>query len=304
MLNDDQAESLVQQLETNPNYRVLRKLVPRTAFAQPDGRALLKGVVVDTETTGFDQNADKIIEIGIVVFEYDPATGQAYRVLETYGCLEDPGIPITQEITEITGISNGMVTGKRIDDARVTQLVKDASLVVAHNAKFDRPFLEQRFPVFEQLPWGCSFAQVDWTGEGLGARKLDYIAFQFGFFFDAHRAEMDCLALLQILQQTLPKAKTIVLKSLLDRLPQTDWTVYAVNSPFETKDQLKSRMYQWDAAKKTWYRTVTGTDEITNEVTWLKEAIYKGRSVTLDFEVKDALLRYSKRPGKKTSKVI
>ena len=303
MLTVEQAESLAQQLEANPNFRVLRKLTPQSAFAKPDGRLLAKGVIVDTETTGF-QDTDKIIEIGLVVFEYDPETGQAYRVLDSYGCLEDPGMPITAEITEITGITNEMVAGQRIDDERVTALVKDASLVIAHNSKFDRPFLEQRFPIFENLPWGCSFAQVDWIGEGLGARKLDYIAFQFGFFFDAHRAEADCMALLNILQQNLPKSGGKVMKSLLDQLPQKDWTVYALNSAFETKDLLKGRAYQWDAARKTWHRTLTGTDAITAEVSWLKETIYNGRNVKLEFEVRDALLRFSKRPGKKVVKEV
>lgn len=175
-LSDNDAEALAQRLEVHPNYRVLCRLAPRTAFAEPDGRPLARGVVVDAETTGFNQDADRIIEIGIVVFDFDLATGQAYRVLDTYGCLEDPGMPITPEITEITGITNEMVAGQRIDDARVAALVEGASLVIAHNAKFDRPFLEGRFPVLEGLPWGCSFAQVDWVGEGLGARKLDYIA--------------------------------------------------------------------------------------------------------------------------------
>lgn len=303
MLTDKQAESLAQQLEANPNYRVLRKLAPQSAFAEPDGRPLAKGVIVDTETTGLNQDADKIMEIGLVVFEYDPETGQAYRVLESFGALEDPGIPITPEITEITGITNEMVAGQRIDDARVAELVSGASIVIAHNSKFDRPFLEQRFPVFEELPWGCSFAQVDWNGEGLGARKLDYIAFQFGFFFDAHRAETDCQALLTILQQELPKSKVKVLKSMLDQLPQKDWTVYPV-SDYSSKDLLKVRSYYWDAVRKVWHRTLTGTEAITGEVAWLKESIYGGRNVKLEFEVRDALLRYSKRPGKKIVKEV
>ena len=304
MLTDEQAESLAQQLEANPNYRVQRKLAPQSAFAESDGRPLARGVIVDTETTGLNQDTDKIMEIGLVVFEYDPETGQAYRVLESFGALEYPGIPITPETTEITGITNEMVAGQRIDDVRVAELVSGASIVIAHNSKFDRPFLEQRFPLFEELPWGCSFAQVDWDGEGLGARKLDYIAFQFGFFFDAHRAETDCQALLTILQKELPKSKVKVLKSLLDQLPQKDWTVYALNSAFDTKDLLKARSYYWDAGRKTWHRTLTGTEAITGEVAWLKESIYGGRSVKLEFEVRDALLRYSKRPGKKVVKEI
>ena len=177
-------------------------------------------------------------------------------------------------------------------NARVAELVSGASIVIAHNSTFDRPLLEQRFPVFEALPWGCSFAQVGWDGEGLGARQLDYVAFQFGFFFEAHRAESDCQALLTILQQELPKSKVIVLKSMLEQLPQKDWTVYPV-SDYSSKDLLKSRSYYWDAARKVWHRTVTGTEAITGEVAWLKEAIYGGRNVKLEFEVRDALSRYS-----------
>ena len=302
-MTDEQADSLVMQLQSHPDYRVLRRLAPRAAFAEPDGRSLVKGVIVDTETTGLSQDADRIMEIGLVVFEYDPETGQAYRVLDSYGALEDPGVPISSEITEITGITNEMVAGKRINDTKVAELVSGASIVIAHNAKFDRPFLEQRFPVFEKMPWGCSFAQVDWDGEGLGARKLDYIAFHFGFFFDAHRAKTDCQALLEILQQALPKSKVKVLKSMLEQLPQRDWTVYPV-SDYSSKDLLKARSYYWDAARKVWHRTLTGTEAITEEVAWLKESIYGGRAVKLEFEVRDALLRYSKRPGKKVVKEV
>lgn len=109
MLTDTDAEVLAQQLSEHPDYRVLRRLAPCSLFAEPDGRPLAKGVIVDTETTGLNQDTDKIIEIGVVVFEYDPTTGQAYRVLGTYGCLEDPGIPILPEITEVTHITNEMV---------------------------------------------------------------------------------------------------------------------------------------------------------------------------------------------------
>lgn len=304
MLSDEQAEVLAQQLEAHPNYRILRRLGPQTSFAEPAGRPLSKGVIVDTETTGINQDVDKIIEIGLVAFEYDSETGQAYRVLDTYGCLEDPGIPIPAEITEITGITNEMVVGQQIDAERVEKLVNGAALVIAHNSKFDRPFLEQRFPLFEALPWGCTFAQVDWSGEGFGARKLDYIAFQFGFFFDAHRAEADCMALLSILQQSLPKSGGKVLKSLLDQLPDKDWTVYALNAAFESKDLLKGRAYQWNASRKVWHRTLTGTEAITAEVAWLKETIYNGRNVKLEFDVRDALLRYSRRSGKTVVKEI
>ena len=304
MLTDEQAESAAQQLEAHPDFRVLRRVPANACFSEADGRPLCKGVIVDTETTGLSHDLDRIIEIGVVVFEYDPKTGKAFRVIESYSALEDPGFPIAPQITEITGITDAMVAGQSIDDARVAALVAGASLVIAHNSRFDRPFLEQRFPVFETLPWGCSFAQVDWAAEGLSARKLDAIAASFGFFFDAHRAVADCMALLHILQQTLPRSKRLVLQALLEQLPLKDWTVYAVNARFETKDTLKARAYRWDTARKTWHRTLTGTAPITSEVAWLKEAIYEGRAVELSFEVRDAHSRYSRRAGKQVLKSI
>ena len=80
--------------------------------------------------------------------------------------------------------------------------------------------------------------------------------------------------------------------------------MYALNSAFETKGLLKGRAYQWDGVRKTWHRTLTGTEAITGEVAWLEDTIYGGRNVKLEFEVRDALLRYSKRPGKKVVKEI
>lgn len=304
MPDNEHAERLAKELEQHEDYRVLRRLKPVKIFADSTGRPVAKGVVVDTETTGLSDERDKIIEIGLVVFEYNPETGEPYRVVESYGALEDPGVSITPEITDITGITNEMVVGKRINDEKVNQLVKGASVVIAHNARFDRGFLERRLPVFESLPWGCSFAHIDWDGEGLSSRKLDYIAYQMGFFFGAHRAEADCLALLEILRRPLPKTGKVALKSIIDFLPQKDWTVFALKSPFETKDTLKARKYSWDAIRSCWHRTVTGTDAITAETVWLKENIYGGRSVTLEFEVRDALLRFSKRLGKRTNKAI
>jgi DNA polymerase-3 subunit epsilon len=55
--------------------------------------------------------------------------------------LGKPGRPIPPEVTALTGITDAAVRGRRIDDARVAALAASASLVVAHNAAFDRPFL-------------------------------------------------------------------------------------------------------------------------------------------------------------------
>ena len=297
-------EQLAAILSADPDYKVLRRLKPRKELAPAPNRPLAKGIVIDTETTGLDPDTCKIIEIGLVVFEYDSVTGQPIHVIGSYGGLEDPGHPLSEETIEITGITDAMVAGQRIDDDRVIALIANASIVIAHNANFDRPFLENRLPVFASLPWGCSLSDIDWGLEKLGSRKLDYIAFQMGFFFGAHRAEEDCQALLEILARPLPVSGQAGLKPLLDRLPNISYTVFALKSPFATKDALKARQYRWDAEGKVWHRTLAGLDAFNEEIAWLKATVYGGHSARIDVEEREACSRFSRQPAPRNIKVI
>lgn len=294
----------VHLLESSPDFKIIRRITPRNAFAESDGRILSRGVVVDTETTGIDPNRDAIIELGMVLFEFDPGTGIVYNVLGTIDQLEDPGFPIPPEATAVHGITDEMVSGKRIDDSSVERFLEGVSLVVAHNSRFDRVFMEKRLPVFETLPWGCSFAQVDWSEEGIGSAKLEYIAYKYGFFYDAHRADVDCFALLEVLQQPLPKSGELVLKTILNSLGLKSYTIYAIGSPFDTKDTLKARAYRWDADKKCWHITVTGDDALKAEVAWLKSSVYGGKSAKVEIEVQNCMTRFSSRSGNKALREI
>lgn len=291
-------------LESNPDFKVIKRIKPRSAFAENDGAALMRGVVVDTETTGVNPEQDAIIELGMVFFEYDPETGLAYQVTDVFDELEYPNRPIPPESTAVHGITDAMVAGKTINDEAVAQLLDGVSIVIAHNAKFDRVFLEKRLPIFATLPWACTFAQIDWHGEGVGSAKLDYIAYTYGFFYDAHRAEIDCFALLEILQQPLPKSNQLVLKTLLDALHEKSFTIYALKSAFETKDILKGRGYRWNGEKKSWHTTVSGNDAILEEVAWLKAEVYNGRAATVEVEVFNCLTRFSNREGNRAIKAI
>jgi DNA polymerase III subunit epsilon len=63
--------------------------------------------------------------------------------------LNEPANWIPAEITPLTGITNEMVAGKRIDAAVVSIFVTDANIIIAHNANFDRKFAERYWPEFE-----------------------------------------------------------------------------------------------------------------------------------------------------------
>lgn len=289
-------EQAARILAESNDYRLIRRFNSRDSYGNaPEGVKLAKGIILDTETTGRDPNKDKIIELGMILFEYDPVTGQAFRILDTYNALEDPGMPIPPEASSVNGITDDMVAGLRLDDAAIENMVLDADILIAHNSQFDRAFLERRMPVFMNKPWGCSRMQINWEKEGIGSQKLDYIAYRFGFFYEAHRAEADCRALLEMLQQTLPTSQVTGLKSILNEYRKAEISLAAVGAPFDAKDVLKARGYRWDPNEKFWHTRVTD-ETFDAEVDWIRTTIYGGKNFRVSINKVDAFNRFSDRP--------
>lgn len=295
----DDLEALATRLASSPDYRVLRRLDPGYAGGPKiRGGNVRRAAIVDVETTGLDSEADQIIELGVVVFEYGAATGQVGAVVGRYSGLEDPGRPIPPESTAIHHITDEMVSGKRLDDEAIVELLHGVGLVIAHNASFDRAFMEARLPFFEGFHWACSIRDIAWRDRGYGSSALEFLSYRTGFFYDAHRAETDCLALLRVLAGPLGDSGTPALHALLESARQTSYRVAALGSPFDSKDALKARGYRWNSEDKIWVGDVGAADRET-ELAWLKKAVYEGKSVEVEIETLTAKQRYSDREGKK-----
>ena len=137
---------------------------------------------MDVETTGINPESDKIIELGICLFEYDRENGRIYKVLGSWEWFEDPGFLIPPEITNITGITDEMVAGRRIDDRAVNDLLSRVVQVIAHNADFDRRFLEKRLPIFATKHWACSRFDIDWKARASVHRRSNSLPTRWGSF--------------------------------------------------------------------------------------------------------------------------
>jgi DNA polymerase-3 subunit epsilon len=295
---DDSAEleRMAAALEATGGYRILRRLTPRVAQTPPPGVQLRQGLFVDVETTGLDHTRDEIIELAMVPFSYG-LDGEVYAVGAPFASLRQPTKPIGPEITAITGIDDAMVEGHSIDPAEVIAFAAPAALVVAHNAAFDRKFLERFSDTFTTKPWACSMSEVDWAAEGYDGTKLPYLAASAGFFFERHRATHDCMAAIELLARRHPRSGQTGLAQLLARARTPSWRIWAENSPFDLKDQLKARGYRWngDAAggPRAWYIDV---DEAGREaeLAFLKTEIYT-REIDLLVKRLDAYDRFSER---------
>ena len=291
-------EAMARILDSHADYRVLRRLPVVTEFAHQPTGPVTRVIILDTETTGLDASRDRIMELALVCVDVETATGLPTGPVEVYDGLEDPGMPIPAEIQALTGITGEMVRGQRINEERVAAMLGNAGLVLAHNAGFDRPFAEARLAQFAQLPWACSFADLDWKKEGRSSAKLTQLAMELGWFYDAHRAEMDCHALLAVLASPLSSGQT-GLGCLLAACTQTSYRLQATAAPFEAKDLLKGRGYRWDGTARVWHTRLGDEAGLQTECDWLKAEVYAGRAAQVQIEELDAGMRYSSRPGKR-----
>jgi len=293
-----QWDIVAQALEATGDYRIVRKLHQVEQYTEPDGESMQLGLVLDTETTGLDAQVDDVIELGMVLFEYAPATGRVYRIVDAFDELRDPGRHIPAEITALTHITDDMVQGHHIDGVAVEAFASRATLVISHNAAFDRPFVEKTWRVFETRPWACSMSQVQWHDEGVGTQKQELIALCLGFFYEAHRAENDCRALLHILAGTLPLSGRPVLKPLLDHAVVDDAHIWAMGAPFEAKDLLRMRGYRFNngtnGKPKAWHITVMA-GELDAELAFLDGVYGENARSRVRIDTTSPLDRFSSR---------
>ena len=94
--------------------------------------------VLDIETTGYDAERDRIIEVAAAIM-------RGPEIVDRFSTLVDPLIPVPLEITKLTGIDDVMLEGAPCAEKAVADLAAFVGErdIVAHNGAFDRGFIER-----------------------------------------------------------------------------------------------------------------------------------------------------------------
>lgn len=261
------------------------------------------GLYLDTETTGLTDQ-DKIIQLAGIRFRYD---GKGIVSIDRHAMVlfKDPGIPIPPLITSLTGIDDSVVAGKTITEADISNMTRDVSMVVAHHAAFDRPFVERDLPgdIFSNLPWYCSMSQIDWESRVEKGRSLELLMLKRGYTYKAHDAGADVLAGTVLLASPDPHDPNKQIFNEMHRNGSKDsLLLVALNSPFDSKDKLKGSGYSWnaegkDTGEKAWQREInTDEESLSNERKLLQEVYSTTKLRVPAFRI-SALNRFSTRLG-------
>lgn len=287
---DPASEALADQLTKDPEYRVLRALPQPSAAmpddgAPPDGRCI---ALLDVETTSLDAATGKIIEIAIKLVWVDDK-GNLLAHFPIFSWLEDPGHALDPAIAKLTGLSDWQLAGKMIDDEAVGRLLDRADLIIAHNSRFDRQWILQRWPDLWEKPWACSCNEILWQSLGFEGRSQPFLLQQHGWFSSAHRAPDDVWALFWLLIQLRPDAdsedgvgidaRSAAERTHLQRLiaasDRETVRVEAVGAPFSKKDALRARGFSWDAnlLRKVWWREIASEDVEAEQLWFQREGL-------------------------------
>ncbi len=177
-------------------------------------------VVVDLETTGGGPGrGESIIEIGAVKV----ASG---RIADSFQTLVDPGRRLPPFITRLTGIDDEMLAGRPTIATVLPEFADFCgdAVLVAHNARFDRAFLDAAWREVLGRPvtrnFLCTLRLSRRLLPALRKRSLDSLAGHFGIpCVDRHRALGDARMTAEVLfhfLEALPRRGVLRVAEALD----------------------------------------------------------------------------------------
>ena len=259
------------------NARTLHAIELPVRLCDTGDAELRYGLYVDCETTGKDWASNEVIEIALLPFTYT-LDGHIVEVLpdEVQSYRRDPGRPLSAEITSLTGLTDDDVRGQHIDVEAADALIAGSDLLIAHNARFDRPFFERVLPATRTKPWAYSRLEIPWLAVGCPSDALHcLLCFNGVFARDRHRALADCEAGVWLLSQVLPGTERPVLGILRERVLTETQRLWAVGAPMGAKDALRARGYRWmpeirAGIARSWW-TDLSAEMLAPELEWLEE---------------------------------
>lgn len=213
--------------------------------------------IVDTETTGLDWRRHKVIEIAAATALVNEA-GRIVAIPSLGSGPQDPGHPLSPEISQLTGLTDAMLKDKVIDRDRLTSFLSECEAVLAFNAGFDRPFIDALLPDLPAMQWGCVMADIPWRKIGFEPGPQNYCLMQAGRFAGAaHRAKDDVLSLTELADHVCADGESIMAK-VLAAINAPAWRFEATWATYYQRDLLRDRRYRWrsEGQRGVWHKHI------------------------------------------------
>ena len=211
---------------------------------------------IDFETTGLLPEEDRIIEVGAALVEWE--TGNPLMLMSSF---VRPELPIPEEITKITGITDEQVDVYGISEkaafSELHDLMSYADYAMAFNgSRFDQLFYLAACRRLEVEPSGVFWLDASCDvkyPEAIKTRNLRHLASEHSFLNPfAHRAVFDVLTMFRV-------AREYNLDEIITRAHEPIVYLQACVS-FAENQKAKDRSYRWHPPSKVWWKGLKQSD--------------------------------------------
>jgi DNA polymerase III epsilon subunit-like protein len=166
-------------------------------------------IIYDTETTGLVKHPDAPLAKQPRLIEFGAAAIVKGKVKNKFKLLVNPGEPISEEISRITGITNDDLKGApEFIEAWpiILAFIKNAKMMLAHNEPFDHAIIDYELKrAGKTFAWPATFCTIGLYRDqwGRDMKLTELYANVLGKELDQkHRALSDVEALVEIVQKT------------------------------------------------------------------------------------------------------
>ncbi len=241
----NQLDFLNDQIDSNSS----KKSVPY------QNKKIEKILILDTETTGLDENKDEVIEIGCILFDvsFKCVLSQVSFLLPVN---TNEAEYVNRISAEVTKISQPWEDGLNF----FLKLVEYSDFIVAHNVEFDKKWFGKGILPKINKKWICSLDDIDWTFQkSLKTRpSVTDLALSFSIpVWNLHRALADCFYLSEVFKKC-ENLEELLLKATEPRF------LYKALVSYEDRSLAKNAGFKWNSPiQGAWSRKLT-TDEAKN----------------------------------------
>ena len=224
----------------------------RENFFNNQNKKIEKVLILDTETTGLDENKDEVIEVGCILFHVNSKSVLS-QVSFLFPVNTNEAENVNSISAEVSNIAQPWEDGLNF----FLKLVDYSDLIVAHNVEFDKKWFGQgRLPKL-QKKWICSLEDINWSfKKSLKTRpSVTDLALAFSIpVWNLHRALSDCFYISEVFKKC-ENLEDLLLKACEPRF------LYKALVSYEERSLAKNAGFRWNSpVEGAWSRKLTSEE--------------------------------------------
>ena len=209
-------------------------------------------LILDTETTGLDNEIDDCLEVGSILFN-----------VKSRSVLAQQSFLLPVEVNNAEKINNIPAEITRLPQPffeaiiYFESLVKVSDVIVAHNAAFDMKWFGLKELPHIEKQWICSMDDITWPSDRqLKTRpSVRDLALAYGVpVWNAHRALTDCIYLAEVFKRC-DGLENLLIRALEPKV------LFRAQISYEERHLAKKAGFRWnESIKGAWSRRMSRRD--------------------------------------------